>query len=672
HRLEIWCFRSVCRNDLYLIANGLSQNEIWARKWLDACGKPSPGIYGGASIWPGSYELCLNNSLPSTMNHDLIRGRYCSVSFPIQLSNSHSANMSFFISLGVCAPQSCEISQLVNLINSDFPSLKVDATRSQCHWYADEVPRDSWFWIALTWCTVLSLWVLVGSIVERILYWGWSPNRQSRSSFESPVEIAHSDVGLLNDVPTETECNQLPSECDNHDNRAAYRESRMKQSWMLTVLCAYSIPYNVWILGHIGQTQNNRRRLHFLDGLRVLSIAWVILGHSILMPLSVSNNKVLASTKYFHSWAFQAVLSGTLAVDTFFFLSGLLASYSCLVRRDELQVASFASKVRIWGWFAFHRLIRLTPTYLFVLVCYTGFFFHFLNGPLFPQKLGQTDVGFCRDHWYLLYLNNLILPNQMCISWTWYLANDLQFTLILAPIFVCLIIRCWQYGLAFLVLLVCSAVISNYVLCLSIGCPAMPNSIDYFTQIYVKPYTRWSTYAIGLGVGWLLSQPSITLETPARRLRCNTLIFIPLLGLVLACGLCLSTVYGMYGIVSGVQVPLSPHMEAVQNSLSRTAFILGVAIVTWLCATGWIEPIRAFLSWPGFRMPARLTYTIYMVHPVVVMMIFLGQHTPILFNNLSIITGFLSVLFISMILAFIVSLTVELPPLTIEKYLIQI
>ncbi|KAF5396771.1 hypothetical protein PHET_10262 [Paragonimus heterotremus] len=404
---------NTCLNGLYLIANGLSQNQIWAQKWLDACGKPSPGIYGGASIWPGSYELCLNNSLPGTMKHDLIRGRYCSISFPIRFSNSRSTNMSFFISLGVCVPQSCETNQLINLINSAFPSLKVDATRSQCHWYADEVPRDSWFWIALTWCSVLSLWVLVSSIVERILYWGWSPNRQSRSLFESPVEIANSDVGLLNDVPPETECIQLPSECDDHANRAAYRESRMRQSWMLTVLCAYSFPYNVWTLRYIGQTHNNRRRLHFLDGLRVLSIAWVILGHSILMPLSVSNNKVLASTKYFHSWAFQAVLSGTLAVDTFFFLSGLLASYSCLVRRDELQAASFTSKLRIWGWFAFHRLIRLTPTYLFVLVCYTGFFFHFLNGPLFPQKLGQTDVGFCRDHWYLLYLNNLIQPNQM-------------------------------------------------------------------------------------------------------------------------------------------------------------------------------------------------------------------------------------------------------------------
>ncbi|KAA3673508.1 uncharacterized protein DEA37_0005446 [Paragonimus westermani] len=504
----------------------------------------------------------------------------------------------------------------------------------------------------------------------------------------------------------------------------------MRQSWMLTVLCAYSVPYNVWILQHIGQTHNNRRRLHFLDGLRVLTIAWVVLGHSILMPLSVSNNKVLASTTYFHSWAFQAVLSGTLAVDTFFFLSGLLASYSCLVRRDELQAASFASKFRFWGWLAFHRLIRLTPTYLFVLVCYTGFFFHFLNGPLFPQKLGQTDVGFCHDHWYLLYLNNLIQPDQMCISWTWYLANDVQFTFILAPIFVYLVIRCWKYGLAFLVVLVCSAVITNYILCLSIGCPAMPNSIpqlqdcsiwlllssiplfyftvfvsnidmivcndlsastkndsaltamtgtfhippfsrDYFTQIYVKPYTRWSTYAIGLGVGWLLSQSRITLEASVCRLRCNTLIFIPLLGLALACGLCLSTVYGMHGIFSGVQAPLSSHMEAFQNSFSRPAFILGVAIVTWLCATGWIEPIRAFLAWPGFRVPARLTYTIYMLHPVVVMITSFGQHTPILLNNLSIITGFLSVLFFSMILAFVVCLTVELPPLTIEKYFIQ-
>lgn len=84
------------------------------------------------------------------------------------------------------------------------------------------------------------------------------------------------------------------------------------------------------------------RRTYCLDGLRTMSMMWVIFGHcwiwpwlanvqytntSYLLPLGNNHSrpKALAST-----WTGQVIHSADLATDTFFFLSGFLHSYVLL------------------------------------------------------------------------------------------------------------------------------------------------------------------------------------------------------------------------------------------------------------------------------------------------------------------------------------------------------
>ena len=64
-----------------------------------------------------------------------------------------------------------------------------------------------------------------------------------------------------------------------------------------------------------------------LDGVRVLSIMWVIFGHSYVFSLSVARNQSEIITDYTQQFLFTTVTSGLFAVDTFFFLSAFLAGY---------------------------------------------------------------------------------------------------------------------------------------------------------------------------------------------------------------------------------------------------------------------------------------------------------------------------------------------------------
>ncbi|XP_050705713.1 nose resistant to fluoxetine protein 6-like isoform X2 [Eriocheir sinensis] len=66
-----------------------------------------------------------------------------------------------------------------------------------------------------------------------------------------------------------------------------------------------------------------------LHAMRVLSMTWVIYCHEITVPLVYMVN----ITSYFTSlkgFVAQVILNGYPSVDTFFFLSGLLVSYSVL------------------------------------------------------------------------------------------------------------------------------------------------------------------------------------------------------------------------------------------------------------------------------------------------------------------------------------------------------
>ena len=79
--------------------------------------------------------------------------------------------------------------------------------------------------------------------------------------------------------------------------------------------------------------------LSCLDGIRFLSISWVMLGHILSaeirgLPLS---NKATFYSKVMQRFEFQVVINAFVSVDTFFLMSGCLVSYLMLKELDKTR-----------------------------------------------------------------------------------------------------------------------------------------------------------------------------------------------------------------------------------------------------------------------------------------------------------------------------------------------
>ena len=109
-----------------------------------------------------------------------------------------------------------------------------------------------------------------------------------------------------------------------------------------------------------------------LNGIRALSMLWIILGHTFqsfqgAMGFGMGqSDQLFAALDVRPRLSAQMVTGAQLGVDTFFFLSGFLAAYIGLKKLRGNRAPGW----KVWAGYMWERWIRLTPTYLFILAFY--------------------------------------------------------------------------------------------------------------------------------------------------------------------------------------------------------------------------------------------------------------------------------------------------------------
>ena len=176
----------------------------------------------------------------------------------------------------------------------------------------------------------------------------------------------------------------------------------------------------------------NRETLDVLNGIRVMSIGWVILGHVTLQYISVivlSNYEELGDIlKEFNK---TVIFGAFFAVDTFFWLSGLLMAYLFLKELDKPTPMAPSNWVLVY----LHRYLRITPLVLFCILLWWSLQPYLGDGPVW-FRYNELNAD-CPDYWWtvITYVNNFVPDwnGNGCLGVTWYLANDMQF-FIFSPI----------------------------------------------------------------------------------------------------------------------------------------------------------------------------------------------------------------------------------------------
>ena len=161
-----------------------------------------------------------------------------------------------------------------------------------------------------------------------------------------------------------------------------------------------------------------------LNGIRVLSMCWIIMGHTILMFVMPPVVNPTVEDRFLRSVPFAFVRGAEYSVDTFFFMSGFLATFALMNQLKLKGILSASQYVSM----VFLRYLRLTPSYAVVLLFFWKVLPLVSSGPFWDETtIFSSDA--CDKHWWtnLLYVNNLVPFNataqEMCMGWSWYLVR---------------------------------------------------------------------------------------------------------------------------------------------------------------------------------------------------------------------------------------------------------
>ncbi|CAM4801489.1 unnamed protein product [Rotaria magnacalcarata] len=137
-----------------------------------------------------------------------------------------------------------------------------------------------------------------------------------------------------------------------------------------------------------------------------------------------------------------------------------------------------------------HRYIRLTPSFILVMFVIIYLMPYFDREPFYPTEQGFELTGCRNGYWWtsIIYIGNLIKADNMCLSVTWYLFNDMEFHRIVTTLFVVVSIG------SSLGLLLYYPSLVTHGLDMPTNNEASPN---FFDKVYIAPWCRISSYAIG-------------------------------------------------------------------------------------------------------------------------------------------------------------------------------
>ncbi|XP_019637824.1 PREDICTED: O-acyltransferase like protein-like [Branchiostoma belcheri] len=379
-------------------------------------------------------------------------------------------------------------------------------------------------------------------------------------------------------------------------------------------------------------------QLPALHGIRVLSTLWIIYGHTgTFASVTITTNEREKRDFYSEWWAFIR-LSMDKSVDTFLLLSALLVSY-LFMKQLKKNDGSFTGKDLLLHYL--HRYWRLTPVYAFLIMIFASLMNYMGTGPPW-----QSHSRGCETHVWtnLLYINNWFHGAQACFGWAWYLGVDMQLY-ILAPALLVLLYKKPKLGLVLIIVLLAGSMVASGLLQHFV---VNGQGQDYFSTAYTATYARMGPYMVGLLLGYIFFKTDHKVPNTRR-----TKVLM-LLGWVFASAI--AVVFLQY--VDG-----SP----AWRTFDRTMFSCAVAWVVFACSVGYGGIITELLSWSGWVPLSRLTYTAYLVHPIIMYVHNMSLKTPLFYSVTNQWFLFIAYSFLAFLCGFVASIMVELPFFGLEK-----
>lgn len=349
-------------------------------------------------------------------------------------------------------------------------------------------------------------------------------------------------------------------------------------------------------------TEDSSGTFYLINGLRFFGMVWILLAHTVFV-YSLYNGKdlffqSLEDSPFYLWWIWNA----DKGVDLFFVVSGFLISLMLLKEQSktgEIQLKRFY----------FRRYLRLTPLYAVIAIIF------WMSGARNHEWIWAN----------LLYVNNFLHPDNMALQWTWTLAVEEQFYLLL-PLLLIFVAKSPQrsfmktmLGLLVLSLLIRAGVLYYYDELWNSDYRSMLSdksvSMIFYGKLYDNLATRFGPFVVGViaGYGYCFHQHAIRDWANASRHRA-------LLLNILSMG---TLVFFMYFPIMN-----SPFQESGSGLLlylvfNRTLFAIAFA---WFLMSAFLQLNHVrFFSWfyslKIWHPLGQLTYSIYLLHFIVILLV---------------------------------------------------
>ncbi|XP_071564857.1 nose resistant to fluoxetine protein 6-like isoform X2 [Temnothorax nylanderi] len=608
---------TTCGKELKDFRDAVNQRILWSLKVLDSSGGIcNSGFLYGNNYWLGSRTQCLDTTntaphlqtsqrriLNNTLYRDLKEFPPYQLNYFVAYLRHNSTiqyHVNMFdenvITLGLCLPASCTINNLSFILEQIFRDRVIFDDLYSADFQLIEVKDLNNDNKRLPNSVLCFICVGLGL------------------SFLMTAIGTIYDIFVYQKYVKKNETNKTDNGIENNSeeieikvNWSLYRKSKIGE-----ILICFSAYTNT---GKIFSTKLDASTIPVIHGLKFLSMCSIIMFHSLYYTFNffVKRNEVPKP-----------------------------------IGRGEKLIEFFVHVIK--------RYIRLTPTYLTVIGI----------ADLSSAWFNKTSQSYERSHetcakyWWrnLLYIHNFFGMDEMCMSWSWYLSNDMQFYVIaMALFFIFSTIRYFYAAVTILsaLLIIGSIILNGYISHVYEYIATFEEQNNLADIFYIPPWMRMNPFIIGIITGCIL------------HLKNN---FVLKKKHIILCW-CLAILCKVFVLLLSYYRYRSVLATSIYVALNRTLWGTCIACVVIACSTKHGGIVNQLLSFKGWIPLSKLTYCAYLLNPIIIQAIHLYSETSIHFEFLSRIIMTLGYIIITYLCSYVLSLMFEMPYISLMKMFIK-
>ncbi|EGG15389.1 hypothetical protein DFA_10223 [Cavenderia fasciculata] len=188
---------------------------------------------------------------------------------------------------------------------------------------------------------------------------------------------------------------------------------------------------------------------------------------------------------------------------------------------------------------------------------------------------------------------------------------------------------------------------------------------NFTTDIYQKPWTRVGPYAVGIAMAMIFDQTRQSTNPIIHAIK--TWPVVRYTFYVVALGT--TTFFTFIPYNAFVGDGWSTLQNALFNACGHTGFVLGAGLFLLTAFAGRGGLVAWLLERPIFKNLSKLTYSTYLIHPIVISSIAFSRVTLFHYKTVNDAASIISNIVFAFTCAFIVHLTIEKPCINLEKLL---